>query len=332
MSKIPNEAIDAEIVEELVNVPTLKETTLPYEVSYIDELVHKFSSVPSLNAEDGETDTYTEVKQAGILISKVINAIEKQRKFLTDPALKYQKETKAKFDKEKKKLEPIRDLLKVERAKVDGYLEQKRIEAEEAEEARIEHIKGLILNTKNLPLQHFNSNFEALTKVLESFVVISAEVYQEFYQEALDNQNYVISQLQTARDNAIAVENAKKLQDEKDAEAKRIKEEEDRKLQAKRDELERDRTEFNKQKEDLEAEKRAIHEEESRKIAEYQAEELMKKQEAEKRAKVEQDKKNFDNAKLQLIKELREFHDMEELAEAIIRGDIGGVYWEVQGE
>ena len=273
--------IEAEIIEE-IKVPVLQDTKLPYKVSYVDELVEKYKTPIVLNAEDGETDDYKKAKEGAILLSKVMNAIEKERKILTDPALKYQKETKAKFDTEKNKLEPLRDLLKIERAKVDGYLEQQRVDAELKEEARVFKIREIIKAYEKLPMLCIGKSSREIENIKNLSETPTKELLEEHFDEALQIHYEAQTQLQSMIDEKILVENAKAIQDEANRQAQLVREEEDKKRALQQQEIDRKNAELEEKQRAFENQQRAIKEEQDRRDAEFESEKLRERQKAEK--------------------------------------------------
>lgn len=284
------ETIDAEIIEEVV-IPILKDTILPYKSSYVDELVEKFKTPIILNAEDGETKSYKIVKDGSILLSKVINAIEKERKLLTEPALKYQKETKAKFDKEKNKLIAIRDLLKTERAKVDNYVLQQKIESEAKEELRISNIREIINAYEKLPMLCIGKSSSEILRIKNLSNAPTATLLEEHFDEAVQIHYESQTKLQQMIDDRILVENAEQIQ----ADAKEKADKQEAENQAIRDaeqaKLEKEKAEFQKQKDDFEALQRAVQEKADRQDAELKADALQAQQEAD----IKENQEKIDN-------------------------------------
>jgi len=305
MSAIPHETIEAEIVEEELKAPVLQDIKYPIKVHDIDMLLNEYKDIPNIDpSADVEivAEQFKFVEAGHKRFVKARNQIEKTRKTLKAPALEYGKKVDSIAKEFQSKIIGTETALKLQRTKVEEYEAQKQREAEEAEEKRIENIKSLINATKSLPLQHFNSSSAELTKALESLRVVTKETYEEFYDEAVENQNYVISQLQTARDNKLLVENAEKLQAEADAKAKAEEAEKQALIYAEQKRLDDERAEFERQKAEFESQQRAIQEERDREIAEREADELMKRQEAERVEKIKQDKINIENAKAEAYK------------------------------
>lgn len=320
-------AIEAEIVEE--NQVVLKKIKYPVGINDINTLLADYKDIPTIDPENEDIDLigtqYQFVTKGHKAFVKVRNQIEKTRKELKAPSLEYGKKVDEIAKEFQALIKPIEDKLFIQRKLVEDNEDRKQREAEEAEELRIKEIKDKILNVKNLPLQHFNSNAEDITKALESLVVVSVDVYDEFYDEAVENQNYVISQLQTARDNKILVENAQKIQDEKDAEAKRLKDEEDEKLKREREEFQKEKDDFEEEKRKAESDKQLEEEAEELKAAELEADELLKKQ-ADERKENEDNKLGIYN---ETLNKFEAYDNAKDLLDSIIEGiEFPHIKWE----
>lgn len=362
MSKMPDDAIDAEIVEENKAV-VLGEIKYPVNIIDLEILLDEYKDIPDINPDADEDlvgEQYQFVMKGHKAFVKARTSIDKTRKQLKQPALDYGRRVDSIAKEFQAMIIQTENKLQLQRKKVEDNEARKQREAEEAEEARIHHIKGLILSVKNLPLQHLNSNSEALTKALESLVVIDKEIYEEFFDEAVENQNHVISQLQLARENCVHVEQAIKIREEQEAEAKRLQDIEDAKLQAERNALAEQQAEFQRQKDEFANQQRAIQEENNRIEAERQADDLMRKQEAERvererveaeerekqiaeeayeaRVRQKRNKVNLENAKSETRRTILSHYEAEEFCfnvdefiEAVINNEVPNIKW-VQDE
>ena len=311
MSKIPpEEALEAEIVEENKSI-VLSEIKYPVSKIDLEVLLNEFKDIPDINPDaDDEVvaEQYQFVMKGHKAFVKARNNIEKTRKALKAPSMEYGKTVDSIAKEFQSMIIQTEQKLQIERKKVEDNEARKQREAEEAEELRISEIRTKILNVKNLPLQHFNSSVEDIIKALESLRTINQDEYEEFYDEAIENQNFVIAQLQTARSNKLLVENAEKIQAEKDAEAKRIQEEEDKKLQAERNALAEQQAAFQKQKDDFENQQRAIQEENNRIEAERRTDDLMRKQAAE---RIENERIEAEEREKQIAHEAYEYRERQ---------------------
>lgn len=323
-----NNTVEAEIVEDSQIV--LSEIKYPVSTTDLNALLEQYKDIPDI---DPDADEDLVGKQYQFVLSghkafvKARTGIEKTRKRLKQPALDYGKKVDEIAKEFQAMINKNEDKLQVQRKKVEDNEARKQREAEEKEEARIDAIKTKIHNVKNLPLQHFNSSTDDITKALESLTVISEEEYEEFFDEAVQNQNYVISQLQTARDNKILVENAEKIQADKDAESKRIQDEKDEQMRLEREEFEKQQSEFKKQKDDFERQQREQQELLDEREAEREAEELLKKQDADKLEKERINNENFMSARKQTIEYFNKCVHYDALLEDIINGLVPNVKW-----
>jgi len=328
MKQEPFTVTEAEIVED--NQIILCEIKYPVSQVMLKDLLEEYKEIPDINPDADEDlvgTQYQYVLKGHKAFVKARTSIEKTRKTLKQPALDYGKSVDGIAKEFQAMIKTTEDKLQLQRKRVEDNEARKQAEAEALEEARIDEIKNRILSVKNLPLQHFNSSSEDITRALESLVVISIDVYDEFFDEAVESQNYVISQLQTARDNKLLVENASKIQAEKDEEIRKAKEIEDAKLQAERDEFNKQQEEFNKQKQDFERQQREQQEVIDRQKAELEADELAKKQDFDRQQREQQGKENFDKAKADLVLQLKELKTITKIADAIITGNITGLSW-----
>jgi len=324
---IEAEIIEAEIIEAEFKAPVLQDIKYPIEKDDLKVLISEYEDIPEIDINDSDeivSKQFEFVVTGHKKFVKARNSIEKVRKTLKAPALEYGKTVDSIAKEFQSIIKPIEDKLLFQRRVVEDNEARKQREAEEAEERRVEVIRHKILNVKNLPLQHLNSNSDELTRVLENLSIVTQDEYEEFYDEAVENQNFVISQLQIARSNRVLVENAQKIQDEKEQEAKRLKDEEDAKLQAERAELEREKAELQKQKDEFAALNRAKKEEIDREEAIKKADALQAKQEIENEERKQKEKENFKKFKHETINALCDVCLLvDETAEMVFDGVYG---------
>jgi len=330
--------IEAEIVE---NEVVLREIKYPVSITDLDALLEEYKEIPEIDPDADEAlvgEQYQFVLKGHKAFVKARNQIEKTRKELKTPALDYGKKVDEIAKEFQSKIKFTEDKLQIQRKLVEDNEARKQREAEEAEELRIDTIKGKILEIKSLPLNHFNSDSEALTKALESLRTITEAEYEEFTQEASEAQAITISQLQSARDTKTKAEQTDRLEAEREAEAKRLKDEQDAKLAKEREEFEAQQREFREKKEAFERQQREQQEVIDRQKAEIEAQELMKQQETERierekkeaferQQREQQTKEHFEIAKAQLVDELKELKTITKIADAIVDGNITNLTW-----
>lgn len=334
------ETIEAEIVEENKAV-VLSEIKYPVSQLDLNTLLEEYKDIPEIDPDadiDLVGEQYQFVLKGHKAFVKARTGIEKTRKQLKQPALDYGKNVDGIAKEFQSMIVATETKLQIQRKKVEDNEARKQREAEEAEELRIDNIKKLIADIRSLTGVHYNSNSEALTKVLESLRVPSEEIYQEFLPEAREAQQISIMQLQEMRKSKVLAEKATELEAEREAEAKKLKDEQDAKLAKEREEFEAQQRVFKEQQEAFERQQREQQEIIDRQKAEIEAEELRKKQELERAEREKQEaferqqrelqtKEEFDNAKLQLVNELKELKTITKIANAITDGSITNLTW-----
>ncbi|WP_457750124.1 hypothetical protein, partial [Sulfurimonas sp.] len=188
MSAIPNEAIDAEIVDDELKAPVLQDIQYPVNPEYIDLLINEYKDVPSI---DLDANVYEIGEQYQVVLAghkKFVKAriqIEKVRKTLKAPAIEYGKKVDAIAKEFQAKLKPIEDKLSFERKKVEENEARMQREAEEAEERRVEAITSKIASMERVPLEMMQKTSLELREFLASFDVPTQKEYEEFYDKAL---------------------------------------------------------------------------------------------------------------------------------------------------
>ncbi len=345
------ETIEAEIVEENKQV-VLSEIKYPVNNTDLDALLNEYAEIPEINPNDDEDlvgEQYQFVLVGHKKFVKARNQIEKTRKELKSPALDYGKTVDNIAKEFQAKIKTTEDKLQFQRKLVEDNEARKQAEAEALEDARIDKIKGLMLDIKNLALVHFNSDSESLAKALEALTVPSEEIYQEFLSEARETQQIAIMQLQEMRKSKVLAEKAEELEAEREIEAQKLKDEQDAKLAKEKDDLAKEKYRFDREKQEFEKQQREQQEIIDRQKAEIEADELAKRQEIERveREKQEaferqqreerieeerqqheqQNKELYDGAKAQLVSELKELKTITKIANAIIDGSITNLTW-----
>jgi hypothetical protein len=324
------EQIEAEIVEDNKSV-VLKEIKYPVNINDINKLLEEYKSIPDINPNINDEDLLGEQYQFVVkghkAFVKMRGKIEKTRKELKEPSLAYGKTVDGIAKEFQALIKITEDKLSFQRKLVEDNELRKQVEAEALEETRITNIKTMILNTKNLPLSHFNSNSEALTKALESLIVIDRETYEEFYDEAVESQNYVIAQLQTARINAVTIESAEKIQAEANEKARIAKEIEDAAIAKERKEFEDEKAAFAKMKQDAQDVIDLQNEEIAREKADKEADEQLAKEKQAVKDKELIDSDTHDMKMVETMSVLKGYTDMIVLIDDIISEKIPNVRW-----
>ena len=332
--------LEAEIIEENKAV-VLSEIKYPVSQTDLKALLEEYKDIPEIDPDADEDlvgEQYQFVLRGHKAFVKARTGIEKTRKQLKQPALDYGKNVDGIAKEFQSMISTAETKLQIQRKIVEDNEVRKQREAEEAEEARVETIKIKISDIKNLPLCHFNSDSETLAKALESIYVPTDEEYQEFINEAREVQQITIMQLQEMRKNKVLAERAGELEAEREAEAKKLKDEQDAKLAKEREEFEAQQREFKEKQEAFERQQREQQEVIDRQKAEIEAEELRKQQEFERAEREQQEaferqqreqqtKEEFDNAKFQLVNELKELKTITKIASAIVDGNITNLTW-----
>jgi len=328
--------IEAEIIEEN-NEVVLSEIKYPVSQVDLNNLLLDYKDIPEINPDANDvivSEQYQFVLKGHKAFVKARTGIEKTRKQLKQPALDYGKQVDGIAKEFQSLIKSTEDKLFLQRKTVEDNEARKQREAEEAEDARVNNINSAINSLKQLPIECINKNSEAISEVLKSIEAPGKEFYCEFYDEALEVFGASSSQIRQMLENQYLVENAEKIQTEKDAEAKRIQDEEDAKHQAEKDALAKQQAEFQKQKDDFEAQQRAIQEEANRKEAERVADELQAKQvqefqEAEQKNK--QLKAQYEHEAFTDLDNLlnRDGVDIVALVDMIILNKVRHIKWEV---
>ena len=285
-----NNTVEAEIVEDEFKAPILRDIKYPVAESDLIALVQKYKDIQDINLDEEDeivAAQYKVVRDGHIELSKKRNEIEKTRKAIKDPAFTFGKNVDAFAKKLQSIIADTETKLKFQRDRVEQNEERKQREAEEKEEARTDAIKGKIKAFEMLPLVYINSSSEEILTMLNDSVDPTEEAFEEFYNEAVSSYVAACTQLRKMYDEKVLAENSQRLQDEKDEEARRLKEIEDRKHKEEREKFLKEQADFQRQQDDFNRQQREQQEVIDRQKAEIAANELQKQQEAE---RVERDR------------------------------------------
>lgn len=331
------ETIEAEVIEE-VKAPVLVNFQSPVPVVDINKLLEEYSEIPEIDPESEEAkEQYQYVKKGHIALAKARNAIEKKRKEIGDPAFQFHKAVIAAAKEVQAQIHPTELLLKAQRDKVENYEEEKRVQAELAEEARKDAHKKSIANIKNAPLNHFNSNSETIRAVIESFYVPAEEEFYEFYDEAIEAYKTSMMQLEAAYETKVKAEQSDKIEADNRARLEAEETERKEKERKERKEFEAEKEAFRKAQQEAEDKLKEQQEAINLQNAEREAEELTRQQEIDRVNR--ENKEAHDRAEtaeaqkaLQAEMETEAFEDIEgkdadAILTAIIAGEVRHVFW-----
>ena len=332
MSAIPKEKVyvEAEIIDDDFKAPVLQDIKYPVSEEYLESLSQKYKVIPEIDLDAPDevvAEQFAFVLEGHKTLVKVRNKIEKTRKAIKEPAYTFGKNVDDYAKKLKSMIADEEASLKLQRDRVEQNEARKQAEAEALEEQRVETIKTKLSNMERMPLELMSKASSELREVLRLFEPPTEVEYEEFYEKALVLHSQVQSQLTQMANDKELVENAQKIQDEKEAEAKRLKEIEDKKLQDEKEEFAREKAEFQKEKDDLEAKKRAVQEEADREEAIRIADELQSKQEEDEKAKVQQNRERHDAMVIETMKVFNSYKEKVSLLDAIISGEVPHVQW-----
>ena len=325
------ETVEAEIVEE--NQVVLKEIKSLAELVKTSPLVEKYKDVSEIDINQEVSviaERFLEIEKGHKELRKNINLVKKERLAYTAPALKYQKNCISIEKDVLKILEPISDKLKALKDKVENEETRKQQEIEEKEEARVHKIQTKMKDYESYPLTCLSmSSINLNTVIVQDIEVPTAEIFEEFFDEAMDKYLLCTNQLKTMRDNKELVENAQAIQDEANAKALIVEDERLAKQKQEQEEFEAKQAAFRKEQSDFANQQRAIQDEADRKQAEKEAVELMEKQANDKAKKEEVDKESFNERYIETINDLKKIMPTieERLLNQIIKGKIRHLKW-----
>jgi len=333
--------IEAEIIEDELKAPVLKDIKYPVKIEDLHALMSEFEYIPTIDlSADDEIigEQYQIVLNGHKRFVKARTSIEKVRKELKAPALEYGKKVDSIAKEFQSMIKPFEDKLLIQRKAVEDNEARKQREAEEAEEARISNIEKSISEMERLPLEMMSKTSLEIREFLSSFDVPTEDFFEEYYDKALVLHSTIQTQLNQMANDKELVENAKKIQAQKEAEQKE-------QMQKEREEFEAQREAFNREREEFEAQQRAMREEKERKEAERLADELQAKQEAErlereKKELFEKKEREAQNKEKRIIAFSQAVEDFEKswdnggadnfsfIVEAIQEGQIRHIKWE----
>ena len=228
----------------------LDEVIYPVSVDEIKSFNETWKSVPILDPLSPDKEDYKLVKKAHIQAVKFRTSIDKTRKLLKSPALKYGRTVDRIAKELQESINPLEGRLFVERNRVEQYekeLEQERINAEMK---RVEDIGHAITKLKMIPLDAMGKTNEELKAIYESIDMPSEAIYAERLEESMIVYKDTLSKLETAIDTTEIAEQAEFILAE--AERHRLAEEKvlEESRQKERDEFEKEKEEFRLQKEE----------------------------------------------------------------------------------
>jgi len=323
---IMDDIIEVEIKGEII----LKEILYPIDIDSLERLKEEYANIPVIDVDADDTIVAKEfdfVLKGHKRLVKFRTTIEKKRKELKAPAIEYGKSVDSIAKEMQAIIKPIEDKLFIQRRAVEENEAQKQQAVEKAEEERVDKIRGLILNIKDLVLTHYNSDSKTLTEVLESLIIPSEEVFNEFLPEAREVQQVTILKLQEMRKSKISAERADEIEAEREEEAKRVRDEEKAELQADKEKLKQEQDEFEKKKADFERSLQEQQEEKDRLEAERLAEEMQEKQEQEEKEEAKINKNLHDEMVIETMAVLNTYTEMIILVDDIIDGKVPHIKW-----
>ena len=321
-----NETIDAEVIEEKgIILSPFKDLDLTEGVD-LKKLMKTYSKVPDIDPEaENAGEQYQYVLKGHKAFVRARNTIEKVRKALKAPALKFGKDVDSRAKELAYGISAKETELFKQRKLVEDNEQRKQDEAERVERERTDSIRTLITSIQNMAMQGIGLKSSTLKDLIGSLEIPSKEVYEEFLDEAMGYYKTTMTQLETLFETAVKAEEAGKFQEEIEAE----KAEADRIVQ---EEIRAEREEFEREKREFEAEKREMAEAKALKLAEDEAEE-------QERSEVIQAKLDVEEAvsRLELTKEAiansvyQAYADggVDAILDKLFENEIPHVRWEV---
>jgi len=302
-----NEAIDAEIVEDGAIVLRPVSNIMFTDGVDLKALAKKYRKLPEIDLEaENLGDVYQEYLKGYRVTAKAFNLVEKMRKQVKDPVLQYGKKIDATAKELKAIIEPTRDRLLAGKKLIEDEEERKQQLVINAELDRQKRIDDFISNLNSLPMRAIGKSSSEIQALLNGIVSPTAVTCEERVTEAVAIWQNSQKALEGMLETAIKAENADKLQEE--AEAKRVEYEAE--AEAKRV---AEREAFEKEKAEFEAEKRELAEAQAMKKAEEAEEEMLAKELGE----VEQVVDNIEDVRTQVANDIRR-HFMLGSIEAVI--------------
>lgn len=325
MSKLPVETEEAELI-------VLEEVKYPVTKESINELLAEYKEIPDIDLEADEeiiAEQYQMVLKGHKRFVKYRNDIEKKRKLLKEPALKYGKEVDGLAKEFTAMLSTTEEKLKKQREKVEQEEQRKQEEHARKEQQRQKDIDEGINFFKDLPVQLIGTKSDTIKDVLDNLKVPTVETFQERTEEALNVFLDTKQKLETMLDYAIRMEQADKIAEEAAAKAAEEQAAKDKAAAAEREAFEEEKRKFREEQEQANREAMARQEELNRQEAEREAEELAKKQEEEAKAKAAADRELQAQREDEALNAMGAYDDHNLLLSAIITGLIPHVKWEV---
>ena len=269
MSKKTKE-IEAEIVEKTtVILAPFKDLDLTEGIDLV-ELMKMYAEVPEIDPEaENAGELYQYVLKGHKSFVTARTRIEKVRKALKAPALAFGKDVDSRakalafsiYDKE--------IAFFIQRKKVEDNEQRKQDEVEAIERDRVSGIRSIMEAMQGLPFASIGATSTVIGELVSSMEIPEEAVYAEFTAEAIGYYKTVMEQLEVQYETAVKAENADRIQAE--VEADRVKAE--AVVQA---EIAKEREDFQREKAEFEAEKRASLEAKALEEAERNAEEQEK--------------------------------------------------------
>ena len=329
--------VEAEIVEDEFKAPVLKDIKYPINQTDIDALLKEYEEIPMI---DPNSETELVAKQFEFVLTghkkfvKARTTIEKIRKDLKAPSMEYGKKVDSIAKEFQAKINGVENQLLIQRRAVEDNEARKQREAEEAEENRIDAIKTLMTELQALPLKYISSGADELQLAMLGMKLPTKETYEEFFDEAIVLFETVSSQMKATHETKVKAEQADKILAEQEA---KTKEEEAKRWDLQREQqakIDKEREEFEEEKRKFAQQQQDIQDAADAKLADEEAEELLKKQEADKIEHERVNKESFDTARETAFKELVNCLDLttteaENIIDVIIAGDIPCVKWEM---
>lgn len=322
--------IEAEIIE---TAPVLSDIKYPVNTNDLDKLLSEYKEIPEINPNSDDLDLvgeqYQFVLKGHKAFVKARNQIEKTRKELKAPALEYGKSVDNIAKEFQAKIKATEDKLQIQRKLVEDNEARKQAEAEAAEEARITNIKQSINSLKQSPMECIGKSAEVIHEVLKLLEAPTEEIYEEFFDEAVLTHSSVVNQIIQMHDNQLLVDNAQKIQEEAEAEAKRIQDAKDAVDRLEKEKFAEEQATFQKEKDDFAQQRREAQEVIDREEADRVANELQAKQEADRQESIKKDLESKEKKIAETIKCMNKYTDNSLLLNEIIAGVIPNVKWEM---
>ena len=328
---------EAEIVNEELKAPVLKDIKYPVNNTDIEALLKEYEEIPTI---DPEADSEIVAKQFQFVLAghkkfvKARTTIEKIRKELKAPSIEYGKKVDGIAKEFQAKINGVENALFIQRKIVEDNEARKQREAEEAEENRIDAIKTLMTELQALPLKHISSSADELQLAMLDMKLPTKETYEEFLDEAISLFETVSSQMKDTHETKVKAEQADKIIAEQEQKAK---EEEAKRWDLQREQqakIDKEREDFEREKKEFDDKQKAIQDDADAKLADKEADDLMKKQEADKLLKDDADKELYDKrygeAREDLAREVG-LTEFSALITAIQNGEIRHIKWSPDG-